>query len=114
MTIMAGCVGRLSLPLMASRSSALKLGLFPSSSRLFSAASIDDENALEINLEETKKWRNITIAGYTACGLLTIYNFVGNSHHEHHERPAYPYLHIRNKEFPWGPDGLFEYHKHND
>ncbi|KAG5412543.1 hypothetical protein IGI04_000110 [Brassica rapa subsp. trilocularis] len=26
---------------------------------------------------------------------------------------TYPYMHIRNKEFPWGPDGLFEV-KHNE
>jgi cytochrome c oxidase subunit 6a len=33
-------------------------------------------------------------------------------HHHAAERPAYSYLRIRNKIFPWGGDcGLFEYGK---
>ncbi|KAH7446099.1 hypothetical protein KP509_01G039000 [Ceratopteris richardii] len=56
--------------------------------------------AIEENTKEAKKWFRIT-------------NFVGGEHHEEHERPEYSYLHIRNKEFPWGPDGLFE-RKHHD
>ncbi|BBM97629.1 cytochrome c oxidase subunit 6a [Marchantia polymorpha subsp. ruderalis] len=58
--------------------------------------------------EETVKWRNITILGYIGCTLLGAYTLIGGEHHNE-ERPEYSYLRIRNKEFPWGPDGLFEY-----
>ncbi|OMO56365.1 Cytochrome c oxidase, subunit VIa [Corchorus capsularis] len=56
---------------------------------------------------ETAKWEKITYLGIAGCTLLAIYN-LSKGHPHHEEPPAYPYLHIRNKEFPWGPDGLFE------
>ncbi|XP_054825771.1 cytochrome c oxidase subunit 6a, mitochondrial-like [Prosopis cineraria] len=56
---------------------------------------------------ETAKWEKITYLGIATCTVLSIYN-LSRSHHYHEEPPGYPYLHIRNKEFPWGPDGLFE------
>jgi cytochrome c oxidase subunit 6a len=63
--------------------------------------------------EEMQKWRNISIAAIIACTALAIYNFSGEQHHEASEHPIeYSYLHIRNKEFPWGPNGLFEYKEH--
>jgi cytochrome c oxidase subunit 6a len=68
---------------------------------------------LHEDLEEAHKWRNITIVGYVACTALGIYNFAGHHEEEEEEKKEYSYLHIRNKEFPWGPDGLFEY-KHED
>lgn len=71
--------------------------------RAFSSSAEQHED-----LEEAGKWRSITIAGYVVCTLLGVYNFAGK-HEEHEERKEYSYLHIRNKEFPWGPDGLFEY-----
>ena len=38
--------------------------------------------------------------------------FANMEHHHAAERPAYSYLRIRNKIFPWGGDcGLFEYGK---
>lgn len=42
--------------------------------------------------------------------MCAVKAFVDLNHEEHHaaERPEYPYLRIRSKEFPWGDDGLFE------
>lgn len=76
-----------------------------SSKRSFSSAGHDDAY-------ETEKWKKITIAGIITCTALGTYCLSGE--HEHFEDPpAYPYMHIRNKEFPWGPDGLFETKKHH-
>ncbi|KAI9074636.1 hypothetical protein K1719_043477 [Acacia pycnantha] len=60
---------------------------------------------------ETAKWEKITYLGIATCTVLAIYN-LSKGHPHHEEPPAYPYLHIRNKEFPWGPDGLFEIKHH--
>ncbi|XP_072958471.1 cytochrome c oxidase subunit 6a, mitochondrial [Typha angustifolia] len=56
---------------------------------------------------EAAKWEKITYAGIVSCTALAAYN-LSKGHPHHEEPPPYPYLHIRNKEFPWGPDGLFE------
>ncbi|KAI0516674.1 hypothetical protein KFK09_009351 [Dendrobium nobile] len=73
--------------------------------RRFASSAHDDEY-------ETAKWEKITYLGIATCTILSIYHL--SSGHEHPpEPPAYPYLHIRNKEFPWGPDGLFEVKKHD-
>ncbi|KAK8305030.1 hypothetical protein V6Z11_D03G034100 [Gossypium hirsutum] len=61
---------------------------------------------------ETAKWEKITYLGAATCTVLAIYN-LSKGHPHHEEPPAYPYLHIRNKEFPWGPDGLFETKEHH-
>ncbi|KAE8715760.1 Cytochrome c oxidase subunit 6a [Hibiscus syriacus] len=61
---------------------------------------------------ETAKWEKITYLGIATCTILGIYN-LSKGHPHHEEPPAYPYLHIRNKEFPWGPDGLFEVKEHH-
>ncbi|KAG5029005.1 Cytochrome c oxidase subunit 6a, mitochondrial [Glycine soja] len=61
---------------------------------------------------ETAKWEKITYLGIVSCTGLAVYN-LSKGHPHFKEPPAYPYLHIRNKEFPWGPDGLFET-KHHD
>ncbi|KAH9664108.1 cytochrome c oxidase subunit 6a mitochondrial [Citrus sinensis] len=73
---------------------------------------------------ETAKWEKITYLGIATCTVLAFYNL--SKGHPHYEEPPvryllfflyssrvffcyrYEYLHIRNKEFPWGPDGLFE------
>ncbi|XP_059440519.1 cytochrome c oxidase subunit 6a, mitochondrial [Corylus avellana] len=61
---------------------------------------------------ETAKWEKITYLGIATCTILAIYNL--SKGHPHYEQPPpYPYLHIRNKEFPWGPDGLFEAKPHH-
>ncbi|KAK3211047.1 hypothetical protein Dsin_015753 [Dipteronia sinensis] len=60
---------------------------------------------------ETAKWEKITYLGIASCTALGIY-ILSKGHPHHDEPPAYPYLHIRNKEFPWGPDGLFEEKHH--
>ncbi|MCO5571994.1 hypothetical protein L7F22_025745 [Adiantum nelumboides] len=65
------------------------------------------------NLEEAKKWFRVTVAGYVVVSTLIVYNFMNPEHIGGQERPEYSYLHIRNKEFPWGADGLFEV-KHHD
>ena len=56
---------------------------------------------------ETAKWEKITYLGIAACTFLAVWN-LSKGHPHFEEPPAYEYLHIRNKEFPWGPDGLFE------
>ena len=59
-----------------------------------------------------EKWKKITIAGIIAFTALATYSLSGE--HEHFEEsPAYPYMHIRNKEFPWCLDGIFERKKHD-
>ncbi|KZV21325.1 hypothetical protein F511_32142 [Dorcoceras hygrometricum] len=63
--------------------------------RPFSASAHHDEAA------EASKWEKITYAGIITCTTLSIYN-LSKGHHHFEEPPAYPYLHIRNKEFPWG------------
>ncbi|XP_010526694.1 PREDICTED: cytochrome c oxidase subunit 6a, mitochondrial-like [Tarenaya hassleriana] len=60
---------------------------------------------------EAAKWEKITYLGIAACAALALYN-LSKGHPHYDEPPAYPYLHIRNKEFPWGPDGLFEVKHH--
>ncbi|XP_010245619.1 PREDICTED: cytochrome c oxidase subunit 6a, mitochondrial-like isoform X1 [Nelumbo nucifera] len=50
---------------------------------------------------ETAKWEKITYAGIVTCTILSIYN-LSKGHPHHEEPPPYSYLHIRNKEFPWG------------
>ena len=37
---------------------------------------------------------------------------LSNAHPHEPHNPGYPYLHIRSKDFPWGPDGLFEKKHH--
>ncbi|TVU44809.1 hypothetical protein EJB05_04268 [Eragrostis curvula] len=61
---------------------------------------------------ETAKWEKITYVGIVFCTLFAGYN-LSKGHPHFDEPPAYPYLHIRNKEFPWGPDGLFEKKDHH-
>ncbi|KAG6766669.1 hypothetical protein POTOM_027840 [Populus tomentosa] len=49
---------------------------------------------------EAAKWEKITYLGVATCTILAIYNL--SKGHPHYETPPeYPYLHIRNKEFPW-------------
>ncbi|KAB2058252.1 Cytochrome c oxidase subunit 6a, mitochondrial -like protein [Gossypium arboreum] len=60
---------------------------------------------------ETAKWEKITYLGILTCTGLAFYN-LSKGHPHYEEPPPYPYLHIRNKEFPWGPDGLFEVKHH--
>ncbi|XP_058069622.1 cytochrome c oxidase subunit 6a, mitochondrial [Magnolia sinica] len=76
----------------------------PSKKTFSSSAHHDDAH-------ETAKWEKITYLGIATCTVLAIYN-LSKGHPHHEDRPAYPYLHVRNKEFPWGPDGLFEVKHH--
>ncbi|KAH6759907.1 cytochrome c oxidase-like protein [Perilla frutescens var. hirtella] len=78
----------------------------PASKRSFSSSSSPQEEAAEAS-----KWEKITYVGIVACTTLAIFN-LSKGHPHYDEPPAYPYLHIRNKEFPWGPDGLFEVKHH--
>ncbi|KAF9678176.1 hypothetical protein SADUNF_Sadunf07G0007800 [Salix dunnii] len=50
---------------------------------------------------EAAKWEKITYLGAATCTILAIYN-LSRGHHHSETPPEYPYLHIRNKEFPWG------------
>ncbi|XP_021890506.1 cytochrome c oxidase subunit 6a, mitochondrial [Carica papaya] len=73
--------------------------------RGFASSAHHDEAA------EASKWEKITYLGIATCTVLAIYN-LSKGHPHHDDPPAYDYLHIRSKEFPWGPDGLFE-NKHH-
>uniref|UniRef100_J3LT94 Cytochrome c oxidase subunit n=1 Tax=Oryza brachyantha TaxID=4533 RepID=J3LT94_ORYBR len=66
----------------------------PAARRRMSSSAHDDAH-------ETAKWEKITYAGIVTCTLLAAYN-LSKGHPHFDEPPAYPYLHIRNKEFPWG------------
>ncbi|XP_059285339.1 cytochrome c oxidase subunit 6a, mitochondrial-like isoform X2 [Lycium ferocissimum] len=78
----------------------------PALKRTFASSTSHHDEA-----REAAKWEKITYIGIVTCAILTIFNLAkGHPHHE--EPPPYPYLHIRNKEFPWGPDGLFEKKHH--
>ncbi|KAM0012509.1 putative cytochrome-c oxidase [Helianthus debilis subsp. tardiflorus] len=79
----------------------------PASRRSFSAGASAEEEA-----REASKWEKITYVGIVACSILAVVN-LSKGHPHFEEPPAYPYLHIRNKEFPWGPDGLFEIKEHH-
>ncbi|EES19098.1 cytochrome c oxidase subunit 6a, mitochondrial [Sorghum bicolor] len=57
--------------------------------------------------KEAVKWERITYAGIATCTVLAMFN-LSKGHQEFPDPPPNPYLHIRNKDFPWGPDGLFE------
>ncbi|KAL1060499.1 hypothetical protein V6Z11_1Z094000 [Gossypium hirsutum] len=72
-----------------------RLSSYCSSPRGFASSSHHDD------AYETAKWEKITYLGVATCTVLAIYN-LSKGHPHHEEPPAYPYLHIRNKEFPWG------------
>ncbi|QDZ19324.1 putative subunit VIa of cytochrome c oxidase [Chloropicon primus] len=63
----------------------------------------------EEELANTNMWRNVTFVGLPIVGGLTVYIF-SQAHHHGHEQPAYSYLQIRNKDFPWGTgkENLFD------
>ena len=49
----------------------------------------------------------VTFLAIPVCGVKAFVDL--SLEHEHGEDPpAYPYLRIRSKEFPWGDSGLFE------
>ncbi|XP_017257557.2 cytochrome c oxidase subunit 6a, mitochondrial [Daucus carota subsp. sativus] len=76
-----------------------------SSARTFSSSKgVDDAH-------ESAKWEKITYAGITGCTIYACY-VLSKGHAHFEEPPPYSYLHIRSKEFPWGPDGLFEVKHH--
>ena len=61
------------------------------------------------HMASANTWVKVTVGGCVAVVLAGIYSFAKAGHHEHHA-PAYAYLKIRNKPFPWEcPDcGFFE------
>ncbi|XP_070012072.1 cytochrome c oxidase subunit 6a, mitochondrial-like [Nicotiana sylvestris] len=77
----------------------------PAFKRTYASSAHHDE------AREAAKWEKITYVGIITCTILAIVN-LSKGHPHHEEPPPYPYLHIRNKEFPWGPDGLFEKKHH--
>ena len=52
-------------------------------------------------------WRNVTFVGLPCVLGLTAWIF-SKDHGHGHDQPAYSYLQIRNKDFPWGKDNLFD------
>ncbi|XP_076950893.1 cytochrome c oxidase subunit 6a, mitochondrial-like [Bidens hawaiensis] len=85
----------------------LRSALRGGSKRSFSSGASAEEEA-----REAAKWEKITYVGIVACSILAFVN-LSKGHPHFEEPPPYPYLHIRNKEFPWGPDGLFEVKEHH-
>ncbi|OAY35656.1 cytochrome c oxidase subunit 6a, mitochondrial [Manihot esculenta] len=79
----------------------------PTKRRFSSSAHNDDA----YEAAEASKWEKITYLGIATCTILAFYN-LSKGHPHYEEPPPYPYLHIRNKEFPWGPYGLFEKKPH--
>merc|ERR1711925_53693 len=69
---------------------------FTASKRTFASHGHHDEAA------EASKWEKITYLGIATCTILAVVN-LSKGHPHQEELPSYPYLHIRNKEFPWGP-----------
>ncbi|KAK3002643.1 hypothetical protein RJ639_018586 [Escallonia herrerae] len=67
----------------------------PASKRTFASAARHDD------VYEAAKWEKITYAGIVTCTVLAVYQ-LSKGHHHFDPPPPYPYLHIRNKEFPWG------------
>ncbi|KAJ1414582.1 Cytochrome c oxidase, subunit VIa superfamily [Sesbania bispinosa] len=84
---------------------ALRGGARASTRNLASNSSPHHHNAHENH--EMAKWEKITYLGIATCTVFAIYN-LSKGHPHYEEPPPYEYLHIRNKDFPWGPDGLFE------
>ncbi|XP_070041815.1 cytochrome c oxidase subunit 6a, mitochondrial-like isoform X3 [Nicotiana tomentosiformis] len=77
--------------------SALRVGASrgtPAFKRTFASSAHHDE------AREAAKWEKITYVGIITCTVLAIVN-LSKGHPHHEEPPPYPYLHIRNKEFPW-------------
>jgi cytochrome c oxidase subunit 6a len=68
---------------------------------------MSSEVSLAEEIKEMKKWKVITFVALPFCVVKAAYDLSHGSHHGT-EHPDYPYLHIRSKDFPWGPDGLFE------
>nr|KAJ0214270.1 hypothetical protein LSAT_V11C400218490 [Lactuca sativa] len=68
----------------------------PASTRSFSSGASVDEEA-----REAAKWEKITYVAIAASSILAFVN-LSKGHPHFDEPPPYPYLHIRNKEFPWG------------
>eukprot|EP00951_Prasinocladus_malaysianus_P025392 scaffold222552_cov49-Prasinocladus_malaysianus.AAC.2 len=64
-------------------------------------------HSVEQEIAECKKWKNITMVAVPACMALSVY-FFSQPHDHFEEQPAYSYMHIRSKGFPWGECGLFE------
>ncbi|KAL2501497.1 Cytochrome [Forsythia ovata] len=77
----------------------------PASKRTFASHGHHDEAV------DASKWKKITYLGIATCTILAVVN-LSKGHPHHEEPPTYPYLHIRNKKFPWGPYGLFEVKHH--
>ncbi|KAL6599844.1 hypothetical protein ACP70R_045495 [Stipagrostis hirtigluma subsp. patula] len=93
---------------LAAASAAAKSPAGAATRRRFASSSARHDDA-----QEAVKWERITYFGIATCTVLAIYN-LSKGHQHFPDPPPYPYLHIRNKEFPWGPDGLFEKKKHSD
>ncbi|KAL4582064.1 hypothetical protein LXL04_006602 [Taraxacum kok-saghyz] len=73
----------------------------PASKRSFSSGGSADEEA-----REAAKWEKITYVGIAACSILAFVNL--SKGHPHFDEPLpYSYMHIRNKEFPWGMFSMF-------
>jgi hypothetical protein len=57
-------------------------------------------------------WKNVSLALGLPLAALCVY-IVASTEHDHKDVPAYSYIRIRKKSFPWGDEGLLE-SKHGD
>eukprot|EP00002_Diphylleia_rotans_P013868 TRINITY_DN269_c0_g1_i4.p4 TRINITY_DN269_c0_g1~~TRINITY_DN269_c0_g1_i4.p4 ORF type:complete len:103 (-),score=27.81 TRINITY_DN269_c0_g1_i4:461-769(-) len=81
-----------------------------------SFTSVLDDAAIKAHAaEEVNTWRKLS---FISMPFVIVFGMVklsaDHSHHGEHP-PAYEYLRIRAKPFPWGNDGLFEVkHAHDE
>ncbi|KAI3865171.1 hypothetical protein MKX03_016111 [Papaver bracteatum] len=52
-------------------------------------------------MPEDLKWEKISYAGIASCTTFAVWT-LSKGHPHAEEQLAYPCMHIRNKEFPWG------------
>ncbi|GAB9468921.1 hypothetical protein Gpo141_00006218 [Globisporangium polare] len=58
--------------------------------------------------EQMLRWTTISKAMIAGTGVFTVYNIFshfGGDHGHHEEHPAFAYLKLRNKPFPWEYSG---------
>eukprot|EP00879_Flechtneria_rotunda_P000920 GHRR01001048.1.p2 GENE.GHRR01001048.1~~GHRR01001048.1.p2 ORF type:complete len:103 (+),score=6.97 GHRR01001048.1:134-442(+) len=98
--------------MQALRKAVARAGLLPAVTR-----SMTTHAQLAVDSAKPKGSMVDTIGVYTmvplAIGVFIYDVFIQPEDEFEGEVPPYPYMRIRTRsEFPWGPDGLFEIHKH--
>mmetsp|Transcript_28046 Transcript_28046/g.72152 ORF Transcript_28046/g.72152 Transcript_28046/m.72152 type:complete len:102 (+) Transcript_28046:117-422(+) len=97
----------MSLVRAGSRAASQLLGAAGRRAELGATRAMSSGHSVEQEIAECKKWKTVTMVVFPGCFVLSAY-FLSQPHEHHEKPPAYSYLHIRNKTFPWGDCGLFE------